>query len=103
MGLTLSLAIITRSVLDPEDFLQASLVRSIYALSQLLCYGMLLYLYIKAKNNTEPGVVTVKEVLGFGQIGDRNEKITVAEHNQRMVVKDIQRYALGTAMTMLLH
>ncbi|CAI5730135.1 unnamed protein product [Peronospora destructor] len=103
MGLTLSLAIITRSVLDPEDFYHASLVRGIYGLSQLLCYGVLLYLYIKAKNNTEPGVVTVKEVLGFGQTGDRDEKITVAEHDQRMIVKDIQRYALGTTMTVLLH
>ncbi|CAI5701505.1 hypothetical protein KXD40_002756 [Peronospora effusa] len=103
MGLTLSLAIITRSVLDPEDFVQTSLVRGIYGLSQLFCYGVLLYLYIKAKNNTEPGVVTVKEVLGFGQTGGRDEKITVAEHDQRMVVKDIQRYALGTAMTVLVH
>ena len=70
---------------------QTSLIRGIYGLSQLLCYGVLLYLYIKAKHNTEPGVVTVKEVLGYGETGDRDEKITVAEHDQRMVVKDIQR------------
>ena len=35
--------------------------------------------------------MTVKEVLGYGETGDRDVKITVAEHDQRMVVKDIQR------------
>jgi hypothetical protein len=66
-------------------------VRGIYGLSQLMCYGVLVFLYFKAKNNTEPGVVTVKEDLGFGQTGERDEKITVAEHDQRMIMKDIQR------------
>ncbi|CAH0481992.1 unnamed protein product [Peronospora belbahrii] len=103
MGVTLSLAFLTRSLLDPEDSFQTNLVRGIYGLSQVFCYSILLYLYMKAKTNTEPGVLTVKEDLGLGQKGDRDEKITVAEHDQRMVWKDIQRYALGTVMTVLMH
>lgn len=35
--------------------------------------------------------MTVKEDLGFGQTGERDEKITVAEHDQRMVWKELQR------------
>ncbi|KAG7388889.1 hypothetical protein PHYPSEUDO_011723 [Phytophthora pseudosyringae] len=103
MGVTLTLAIATRSVLDADDSFQTNIVRGIYGLSQLFCYAVMLYLYVKAKNNTEPGVVTVKEDLGFGQTGDRDEKITVAEHDQRVVMKEIQRYALGTAVTVLVH
>ncbi|ETI36745.1 hypothetical protein F441_17049 [Phytophthora nicotianae CJ01A1] len=103
MGVTLTLAITTRSVLDTENSFQTTIVQGIYGLSQLFCYGVLLYLYIKAKNNTEPGVITVKEDLGFGQTGDRDEKITVAEHDQRVVMKEIQRYALGTIVTVLVH
>ncbi|OWZ07326.1 putative membrane protein [Phytophthora megakarya] len=103
MGVTLTLAIITRSVLNIDDPLHTGIVRAIYGLSQVLCYAVMLRLYVKAKNNTEPGVVTVKEDLGFGQTGERDEKITVAEHDQRMVMKEIQRYALGTVMTVMVH
>ncbi|KAI9913600.1 hypothetical protein PsorP6_005860 [Peronosclerospora sorghi] len=103
MAMTLGLAIATRSVLDPDDSFQTNIVRGVYGLSQLLCYSVLLYLYVKAKYNTDPGVLTVKEDLGFGQTGDRDEKITVAEHDQRMVMKDIQRYLLGTLVTVLMH
>ncbi|KAE8887017.1 hypothetical protein PF005_g8414 [Phytophthora fragariae] len=103
MGLTLSLAIATRSVLDPDNSLHTGVIRALYGLSQLFCYAVMLYLYIKAKNNTESGVVTVKEDLGFGQTGERDEKITVAEHDQRMVWKELQRYALGSVVTVLIH
>ncbi|KAL4157581.1 hypothetical protein PRNP1_006598 [Phytophthora ramorum] len=103
MGVTLSLAMGTRYVLDTENSFQTGIVRGLYGLSQLFCYGVMLYLYTKAKNNTEPGVVVVKEDLGFGQTGERDEKITVAEHDQRMVMKEIQRYALGTFVTLLIH
>ncbi|KAK1928764.1 Uncharacterized protein P3T76_015702 [Phytophthora citrophthora] len=103
MGVTLSLAMATRYVLDPDSSFQTNIVRGIYGLSQLFCYAVMVYLYVKAKNNTEPGVITVKEDLGFGQTGDRDEKITVAEHDQRMVWKEIQRYALGTGVTLLVH
>ncbi|RLN91161.1 hypothetical protein BBJ28_00007582, partial [Nothophytophthora sp. Chile5] len=63
----------------------------------------MLVMYIKAANSTEPGVVTVKEDLGFGQLGDKDEKITVAEHDQRMVMKEVQRFGIGTFVTLLIH
>ncbi|TDH70500.1 hypothetical protein CCR75_000367 [Bremia lactucae] len=103
LGVTLTLAMITRSVLDTESSFQTGIVRSLYGLSQLFCYAMLLFLYNKSQNNTEPGVVIVKEDLGFGQTGDRDEKITVAEHDQRAAKKELQRHVLGSAMTLLMH
>ncbi|CEG44022.1 RxLR-like protein [Plasmopara halstedii] len=103
MGVTLMLAFATRSVLDTEDSFQTGIVRGLYGVSQFVCYCVLVYLYVKTLNNTEPGVVTVKEDLGFGQTGDRDEKITVAEHDQRAVIKELQRTALGTLMTLLMH
>ncbi|RLN69117.1 hypothetical protein BBJ29_000686 [Phytophthora kernoviae] len=103
MGVTMSLAIATRSVLDPENSLQVGIIRGLYALSQIVCYATMLVVYLKSKNNTEPGVITVKEDLGFGQTGDKDEKITVAEHDQRMVMKEVQRFGLGTVVTLLIH
>lgn len=35
--------------------------------------------------------MTVKEDIGFGQIGDKEEKITVSEHDQRMCRKELQK------------
>ncbi|RLN71486.1 hypothetical protein BBJ28_00023641 [Nothophytophthora sp. Chile5] len=101
MGVTIGLAIVTRSVLDTESSLW--IVRGLYLLSQLLCYAAMLVMYVKAANSTEPGVVTVKEDLGFGQLGDKDEKITVAEHDQRMVMKEVQRFGIGTFVTLLIH
>lgn len=43
----------------------------------------------------DPGVLTVKEDLGFGQEGEKEEKITVAEYDVRQTMKEVQkvRYA----------
>ncbi|GLE04870.1 hypothetical protein PINS_up013851 [Pythium insidiosum] len=103
MAATLALAFLSNTYLDKENPLHTNTVRALYGLSQLACYGVLGFLYLKAKNNTEPGVVIVKEDLGFGQEGERDEKITVAEHDMRMCLKEIQRYAIGTAITIFIH
>lgn len=43
------------------------------------------------QNNTEAGVVTVKEDAGFGQVGEKDEKVTISEHDMRFCMKELQR------------
>ncbi|DAZ93715.1 TPA: hypothetical protein N0F65_009641 [Lagenidium giganteum] len=103
LGVTLGLVFISNTVLDSANPTHAMGVRVLYVLSQLFCYGTFAYMYFKAKNNTEPGVIIVKEDLGFGQEGDKEEKITVAEYDMRQTTKEAQRFAIGSVITIFLH
>lgn len=42
-------------------------------------------------------MVTVKEDVGFGQVGDKDEKITISEHDMRFCTKEAQRVRRRTA------
>jgi hypothetical protein len=66
-------------------------IRILYALAHLSCVLVILFLYLKARNNSDSAVVTVKEDLGFGQEGDKLEKISVGLHDQRVAIKEAQK------------
>ncbi|RHY09374.1 hypothetical protein DYB25_003371 [Aphanomyces astaci] len=46
---------------------------------------------VLSQENKDPATVIVKEDLGFGQEGEKTEKITIGEHDQRAALKDIQK------------
>ncbi|TMW58530.1 hypothetical protein Poli38472_010089 [Pythium oligandrum] len=103
MAVTFGLVTISNAYLDASNPTHLLAVRVLYALSQIACYGMLAFIYYKSMNNTEPGTVTMKEDLGFGQEGETEVKVTISEHDMRMCRKEIQRYAIGSVITVFIH
>ncbi|KAF0718946.1 Aste57867_1380 [Aphanomyces stellatus] len=101
--ISLAVILLSRQIVDPENSVHVWIIRILYALSQLSCVAVLVYLYIQGGNNKDPGVVVVKEDLGFGQEGDNTEKITVGEHDKRAALKEIQKMALGLVVTSFIH
>lgn len=118
---------LTRWLMIEVLTVQAWAIRGAYIISQFICYGILGTIYYKAKvrvictasmggvdgmmvthsecarqNNTESGVVTVKEDVGFGQVGDKDEKITISEHDMRFCKKELQRVRVSILTARLL-
>ncbi|KAF1330535.1 Rxlr-like protein, partial [Globisporangium splendens] len=103
MGVTMGLALFCNTFLNNDNYTHVLIVRGLYALSQIFVYSTLLLIYTRAKKNTEPGVITVKEDIGFGQEGEKDEKITVSEYDMRQTMNEVQKIAIGTAITIFIH
>ncbi|ETV90395.1 hypothetical protein H310_14822 [Aphanomyces invadans] len=101
--ISLAIVLLSRQVIDPENSVHVWIARGLFAISQLSCIGVLVYLYFQARENKDPATVTVKEDIGFGQEGDKTEKITIGEHDQRAALKDIQKVTLGLVVSSFIH
>ncbi|ETV66911.1 hypothetical protein H257_16719 [Aphanomyces astaci] len=100
---SLAIVLLSRQIIDPQNSVHVWIARGLFAASQLSCIAVLVYLYFQSRENKDPATVIVKEDLGFGQEGEKTEKITIGEHDQRAALKDIQKVALGLAVSSFIH
>lgn len=106
MGMSLGLVYVSKACIDTENATHVLAIRMLYVTVQLLLAGILFYLYIQAGNNQDNAVVKCREERGM--LDDPKEekpmeKITVAEYDQRQVVKQAKQNIMGLVITGLVH
>nr|CCA25923.1 conserved hypothetical protein [Albugo laibachii Nc14] len=103
IGITGILIALSKWFLDTSNPVHVWLVRGGFLASQCFLYALLFYLFYKAKCTKEIGTVKVEKEESFEQTIAETKLLSVADYDQSICREELQRIAIGSAVTLFLH